>query len=150
MKKIKGVRSMEWLVLEGKQNGFEQCAALRQAVFVEEQHFQQESDAMDDYCLHLLNRNDGIPAATARAWEKEPGHWIVGRVAVSRSLRGRHLGQQLMNQVISELKQRGAKMVELSAQCQAEGFYQKLGFISTGQQHMDEHCPHVTMIKTLP
>ena len=54
-----------------------------------------------------------------------------------------------MNAMMKHLAQQGVREIELSAQCRAAGFYEKLGFIFTGETHMDEYCPHVTMIKTL-
>ena len=91
------------------------------------------------------------PVATCRAFAKEDGsgRWIIGRVAVSLPYRGQRQGEAVMNAMIKHLAQQGVREVELSAQCRAAGFYEKLGFISTGETHMDEYCPHVTMIKTL-
>ena len=70
-------------------------------------------------------------------------------MAVSLPYRGQRQGEAVMNAMIKHLAQQGVREVELSAQCRAAGFYEKLGFISTGETHMDEYCPHVTMIKTL-
>ena len=40
-----------------------EAAAIRQAVFVEEQGFQEEFDAIDRHALHLLLFADGRPVA---------------------------------------------------------------------------------------
>ena len=91
------------------------------------------------------------PVATCRAFAKgdESGRWIIGRVAVSLNYRGQHQGNAVMNAMLKHLSEQGVREVEISAQCRAAGFYEKLGFRSTGETHMDEYCPHVTMLKTL-
>lgn len=35
----------------------------------------------------------------------------------------------------------------LSAQVQAQGFYEKLGYVASGEPYLDEHCPHIHMEK---
>lgn len=142
---------MKTLFFTGKTADFEKAAAIRQAVFVEEQKFHNEFDELDGQCLHCVLEDSQGPAAVCRAYPKEeaPECWIIGRVAVVKAYRGQHLGEQLMKAMISELKRRGAKEIELSAQCRAAGFYVKLGFASTGEKHLDEYCPHVTMVLKL-
>ena len=142
---------MELHFFTGKQPGFEQAAAIRQAVFVEEQGFHNEFDETDETCLHCVISDGPQPVATCRAFAKEDGsgRWIIGRVAVSLPYRGQRQGEAVMNAMMKHLAQQAGREVELSAPCRAAGFYEKLGFISTGETHMDEYCPHVTMIKTL-
>lgn len=38
--------------------------------------------------------------------------------------------------------------IYLSAQLQAKGFYEKLGYLAYGDEYMDEHCPHIMMKKS--
>ncbi len=142
---------MELHFFTGKQPGFEQAAAIRQAVFVEEQGFHNEFDETDETCLHCVISDGPQPVATCRAFAKEDGsgRWIIGRVAVSLPYRGQRQGEAVMKAMMKHLAQHGVREVELSAQCRAAGFYEKLGFICTGETHMDEYCTHVTMIKTL-
>ena len=60
-----------------------EAAAIRQAVFVEEQGFQEEFDAIDRHALHLLLFADGRPVGTLRAFTEDGGtRWHIGRVAV--------------------------------------------------------------------
>lgn len=142
---------MKTLFFTGKTADFEKAAMIRQAVFVEEQKFHNEFDELDAQCLHCVLEDQHGPAAVCRAYPKvnTPDCWIIGRVAVVKAYRGQHLGEQLMNEMIGELRSRGVQEIELSAQCRAAGFYEKLGFISTGEEHLDEYCPHVTMILKL-
>ena len=65
-----------------------EAAAIRQAVFVEEQGFQEEFDAIDRHALHLLLFADGRPVGTLRAFTEDGGtRWHIGRVAVIKSAR---------------------------------------------------------------
>ena len=138
---------MEITIFTGKQPEFLCTAAIRQAVFIEEQGFHNEFDDLDDTATHCLITMDHIPAATSRAYEKEKGHWIIGRVAVMPQYRKQHLGKAAVDAISQRCVENGATLLELSAQVQAEGFYSRLGFTSTGETHMDEFCPHVTMIR---
>ena len=46
-----------------------------------------------------------------------------------------------------EARKRGAEELMLSAQVQARGFYEKLGYSAYGGEYLDEHCPHIAMKK---
>ena len=127
-----------------------EAAAIRQAVFVEEQGFQEEFDAIDRHALHLLLFVDGRPVGTLRAFTEDGGtHWHIGRVAVIQSARQLHLGRRMMDLAEAELRRRGAACIEVSAQCRVQPFYEKCGFTSVGEVYLDEFCPHIRMVKEL-
>ena len=44
---------------------------------------------------------------------------------------------------------KGPALARLGAQAQAKGFYLKNGYTATGEEYMDEYCPHVVMTKQL-
>lgn len=144
---------MKLEVFSGNKNPFFQDAKkLREQIFVQEQKFHDEFDEIDESCLHYVLYDDLHQAmATARSFPSNTDKttWIIGRVAVSFELRGQKIGQKIMNLVLEDLKKRNAQQVELSAQSRASGFYEKLGFRLTGEEHMDEYCPHVTMTLSL-
>lgn len=127
-------------------------AALRQirhAVFVVEQSIPDrlEFDAEDDQATHLLAQNSaGIALGCARLL----ANGLIGRVAVVAQSRGQGLGKSLMEAVIASAQDQGMSQVELHAQADASGFYQKLGFTHTGAKFMEAGIPHVTMQRILP
>ncbi|MDY4474645.1 GNAT family N-acetyltransferase [Mitsuokella sp.] len=41
-------------------------------------------------------------------------------------------------------------LLVLSAQIQARPFYEKLGYRASGEEYLDEYCPHIRMEKELP
>lgn len=123
--------------------------ALRQAVFMEEQGFSYEFDEQDNAALHLVLYDDGEAVACCRMFPDGPGSWHIGRVAVRKDRRGQRLGETIMREAEASLALRGAKRIALSSQVQASGFYKKLGYVQTGGEYLDEHCPHVNMEKLL-
>ena len=121
---------------------------IRQTVFIDEQGFSYEFDEQDNDATHVLVFLDGQPAATGRLFCKD-GEWHIGRVAVRKELRGKHLGECVMNALCEKAKERGAVEMGISAQCRARGFYEKIGFIAHGDVYLDEYCEHIAMTKKL-
>lgn len=120
--------------------------AVREAVFVQEQGFVQEFDVTDQRCLHLLCLADGVPAGCARIFPEGEDCWHVGRVAVYPQYRGLKLGAALVKECHKKILALGGRKALLSAQCQAAGFYEKLGYQVISAPYLDEHCPHVDMV----
>ena len=128
----------------------EEAKNIRITVFVEEQGFQNEIDENDNTAVHALLFRDGQAVATARMYEKDNGKaFYLGRIAVLKEFRGLNLGFEIVQAMVERAKALGAEKCELSAQCQAMGFYQKLGFKEEGETYLDEHCPHIHMEKSL-
>ena len=72
-----------------------QARQIRISVFMDEQGFTEEFDALDEICTHLVMFDRDIPVATCRIWLAEDG-WHVGRLAVIKFYRGRGLGQDML------------------------------------------------------
>ena len=66
----------------------EGCAAVRKAVFMEEQGFQQEFDDVDDRAYHVLIQDGERPVATGRLFTEDGETYLIGRVAVLSAYRG--------------------------------------------------------------
>lgn len=121
---------------------------IREEVFIKEQHFQNEFDDLDEISYHLVITKKNHPVATGRFYKKNDDY-IIGRVAVLKSYRKNHYGQDVMDLLEKKIKELGGTHVVLSAQVQASGFYEKRGYQKTGEQYLDEYCPHIKMIKNL-
>lgn len=127
-----------------------QAAAIRQEVFVEEQGFHNEFDDIDPIAVHLLVLEGENPVAVGRTFPDETGKiWHLGRICVRKPWRGCHLGSKVMKGLEAAAKERGAEKLVLSAQVQAKGFYEKLGYHPYGEEYLDELCPHIAMEKTI-
>lgn len=127
--------------------------ALRSNVFVVEQNcVYQDLDYKDQKAIHVLGYvNDKLSGYT-RVFG--PGdyfeHASIGRVIVSQSERGKHLGHTLMQASISVLKERfPITQIEISAQSYLEGFYKTHGFEASGSEYLEDGIPHKKMIKKL-
>ncbi len=122
--------------------------AIRHAVFVIEQGVpaELEHDADDADALHLLVRDDsGTAIATARLLRN--GH--IGRMAVLPAWRGRGIGRALMQHLIRHAEHRGLEQLFLHAQCQAEPFYRRFGFVAQGDVFDEAGIAHQTMTRSL-
>jgi YbgC/YbaW family acyl-CoA thioester hydrolase len=126
--------------------------ALRTAVFVEEQRIPKELewDAADETALHAVAYNRlGQAVATGRLLAYQPGVAKIGRMAVTRVMRGGHLGQQVLRALLAAAAQRGEREVVLHAQRSAEGFYRRLGFEQRGEPFEEAGIAHLEMFVRL-
>ena len=124
------------------------AAPLRTEVFVEEQEIPQdlEWDEHDVTALHALVVNKlGQPVATGRLLQPQPKIAQIGRMAVSKPLRGGSLGRMVMDAFIEAARKRGDHEVILHAQCSAEGFYRRMGFKAHGEVLQDAGIDHIEM-----
>ncbi|KIQ61771.1 acetyltransferase [Kitasatospora griseola] len=135
--------------------------AVRRAVFVEEQEIpaELEYDEYDATSAHLLAvGEDGAPLGTARLISGAEalaltggiaGRVLLGRLAVVPAARGTGLGVRLVRAVEELGREHGATELELHAQVQALGFYERLGYAAHGPEYDDAGIPHRTMTRVL-
>ncbi|WP_100835786.1 GNAT family N-acetyltransferase [Kitasatospora fiedleri] len=134
---------------------------VRHEVFVVEQQVpaELEYDEYDATSAHLLAVGpDGAALGTARMISGAQalgltggveGRVLLGRLAVVGSARGTGLGARLVRAVEELGRERGAREVELHAQVQALGFYERLGYVAEGPVYDDAGIPHRTMTRVL-
>lgn len=121
-----------------------EAIAIRKTVFVEEQGFVDEFDEIDATAAHVLLYVKDTPVAVCRVFQGTPG-WMVGRFAVLKEYRDRHLGSRLMDAAKDHVRACGGQELYLHAQYQAAPFYEKQGFRSFGEIDYEENCPHIWM-----
>ncbi|MER7754007.1 GNAT family N-acetyltransferase [Kitasatospora sp. NPDC097643] len=134
---------------------------VRREVFIVEQGIpeDEEWDDLDGTSEHLLAFGaDGEALGTARLIHGEQalkltggieGRMLLGRLAVRRAARGTGLGAELVRAVEAAARARGAVEMELHAQVQALGFYERLGYAAEGPEYLDGGIPHRTMTRVL-
>ncbi|MEV6837410.1 GNAT family N-acetyltransferase [Streptomyces sp. NPDC051133] len=139
----------------------EACFAVRKEVFVVEQGVAEdiEYDAYDAVAVHVLAvREDGVPLGTGRLLHGEaaagktggdPSVGSLGRLAVSREARGLGVGAALVRAIEDAAHARGLTAVDLHAQTQALGFYERLGYVAYGPEFRDAGLPHRAMRRAL-
>jgi YbgC/YbaW family acyl-CoA thioester hydrolase len=131
----------------------EAARAVRTEVFVQEQQIpvELEWDEEDAGALHAVAFNRlGMPVATGRLLQHAPGVARIGRMAVTRVLRGGGLGRDILQLLAQAAAQRGDREVLLHAQRSAEAFYARLGFVARGQPFDEAGIAHIEMARALP
>lgn len=128
----------------------QEAVQIRMAVFVEEQGFNEEFDTIDDISTHLVLFCDDKAAAVCRFYFDDiKKEYLIGRLAVLPQYRGKGYGADLVIQAERMIRSRGGSSISLHSQCQAQRFYEKLGFSAYGESDFDEDCPHQWMTKSL-
>ena len=126
--------------------------SLRFEVFCDEQEYprdleQDEHDFSDG--LHLAVYDDEVLVACGRIVDLGNGLFKAGRIAVKKAYRKTGLGKYIMDRITEKVKALFGTDIYISAQTQAIGFYEKMGFVPYGIEYMDENIPHVDMKKSL-
>lgn len=127
--------------------------SIRFAVFCDEQGV-EKSHEIDEYdepkmAKHLVLYESETPIATARFFRENGNIWHIGRIAVIKAQRGSGLGRKVLEIAESEMKSYGAAKITISAQTQAQGFYEALGYTAYGDIYPEENIPHIAMEKAL-
>ena len=125
---------------------------VRTEVFIDEQHIalDMEWDDLDVDAIHAVAINRlGQPVAAGRLLQHAPGVSKIGRMAVSRVLRGAHLGKDILGALSQIAQNRGDHEICLHAQRSAEGFYRRLGFLPRGEPFTEAGIAHIEMHRPL-
>ena len=123
---------------------------IREAVFINEQKFKNEFDDIDNRAYHIVIYYNKKASATGRIYKKNNSDiYVLGRIAVLKEYRNLKIGSLIVKQLEKQAIKQNAKLVELSAQVRAKGFYQKLGYHVISDEYLDEFVPHVLMQKQL-
>ena len=121
----------------------------RQSIFVVEQRSPYpDLDGLDQAAWHLLLQAEGSLVGYLRLIPVSgpPSLVITGRVAVSRSLRGRGLGRRLVEEALVFCRDRFApQQIALGAQLQLVPFYESFGFVLISEPYEDFGVAHVKM-----
>jgi predicted GNAT family N-acyltransferase len=128
---------------------------IRLEVFVKEQGVPRELE-LDEYdespssSHHFIVLENGQAIATGRWKEYEPGVAKLQRIAVRKPYRGLGVGKFLIQGMEEEARRLGYEAALLDAQCSAESFYSKLGYLTESlEPFLDANIPHVRMRRRL-
>lgn len=119
---------------------------LRAEVFLLEQGIVcQDMDRKDYDSLHCMVKSDGEIVGYLRAFlSDDKSDAVIGRVVTSQHRNG--IGRYLTSESIESVKKHfGVSGIIVYAQIQAEGFYEKMGFVRVSDEYIKEGIPHVTM-----
>ncbi|GAE30755.1 GNAT family N-acetyltransferase [Halalkalibacter hemicellulosilyticus] len=124
---------------------------VRTKVFVSEQQvpLNEEIDQYEEEAIHFVMYNNGLPVGAGRLRFIED-FGKIERICLLKEARGTGAGQALMKKIQETAYSNGYNKLKLNAQCQAEGFYKKLGYVTVSNEpFLDAGIPHVTMEKNL-
>lgn len=128
----------------------EEAKALRITVFVDEQGFQEEFDEADNGAVHIVAFDNGKPVATCRIVKDGIDNRIIlGRICVSKELRGKSIGFEMLDYAAERIKEMGENEIYIHSQYQAKGFYEKCGYTAFGELEYEQDCPHIWMKKSI-
>lgn len=124
---------------------------LRSEVFVIEQNcIYHDPDGKDLLAWHLMGMKDNTLVAYTRILAPgisypEPA---IGRVVTAASVRKEGLGRELMQRSIEACENIfGKTSISLGAQVYLKKFYESLGFVTAGEEYIEDGIPHVTMTR---
>lgn len=122
---------------------------LRVATFVVAQkRIYQEVDDNDAIAVHVFDTENDAVIAYARVFKH--GETVTfGRVVTAESHRGTGLGNTLMTQIMTAIDAHFKGLpIEIEAQVQVQGYYEKFGFTAVGEPFIFESTPHIKMVHT--
>lgn len=70
----------------------------------------------------------------------------IGRVSISRRLRGQRLGLELMKLGMAFCSSKWDSDIRISGQAYLQGFYEALGFVIVRGPYMEDDIPHYEML----
>jgi ElaA protein len=127
--------------------------ALRAEVFCVEQNCPyQDMDGKDLQSWHNMGRDENGKLVVYTRLLPEGlsyiGYTSIGRVVNSPLVRGTGVGKILMQDSINKaIELFGNQPIKIGAQTYALGFYERLGFVSTGEEYLEDDIPHTKMVR---
>jgi ElaA protein len=130
-------------------DGVYDMLALRCRIFILEQGPYLDPDGLDRQSWHLLGR-DGSGELRAYLRVVDPGLKFeepsLGRVVLDKAMRGSGAGDDLVREGVQRCVQvwpgRG---IRISAQAHLQRFYGRQGFVTVGDEYLEDNIPHVEM-----
>ncbi|MBB1079201.1 GNAT family N-acetyltransferase [Limosilactobacillus sp. STM2_1] len=127
-----------------------QIMVLRAKVFVvAQQRVYQDPDNRDQQAIHLFKHDqDGKVIAYARVFLINDQQTVTfGRVVTSNKVRGQGIGGQLLDKIMEVIRDNyPGKLIEIEAQEQVQGFYERANFVSEGEPFIYKSTPHIKMV----
>lgn len=133
---------------------YRRCLEIRRIVFIDGQSvpIELEFDGLDPEAIHFLargqNREERGALGTARMRIVD-GVAKAERIAVLEESRGLGIGRALLESIEAVARTKGLDSIRLNAQVQAAGFYEKLGYVASGEIFIEAGIDHRQMAKNL-
>ena len=122
-----------------------------EVVVIEQKCIYQYADGKDAQSFHLMGFDTAdkliayariLPAGLSY---KEVS---IGRVVIPKKLRRKSIGKELMLKTLDSVKNiYGNVPIRISAQMYLKEFYTDLGFVTVGDEYLEDNIPHLEMLK---
>ena len=109
-----------------------------------------EKDESDDSALHLIAVCDRQIIGSARLRELSTELGSIAYVAVIPEFQSQGVGTALIKQLIETAKKKHLKSLRVMTRIAASRFYQRIGFLESGQEFDFLGIPHQFMYFNLP
>ena len=124
---------------------------LRQEVFVVEQNCPYlDADDKDQHSLHVLgldeNKNLQCYARLLPEGISYDNYASIGRILTGPYCRGTGEGARLMAKSIEICQEKFSAPIKISAQVYAIPFYERFGFVTVGEEYLEDDIPHIGMV----
>lgn len=135
-----------------EEHDLKKALQIRNKVFVEEQGvpLENEFDEFDTLngtaCEHILVYYNDQPVGTGRVRIVD-GVGKLERICILEAYRKFGLGKTIIKKLEEIAAAKDVCRVKLHGQTQAEGFYKKLGYLTSSDVFIEEDIPHVLMVK---
>lgn len=132
------------------QADFFKIMRIRTDVFIIEQNVDVdiELDEYDYDAIQIIAYDNDTAVGCARVLFVN-NEVSIGRIAVVKEYRKMHVGEGMMNFIFNLDELKDTKEIIIHAQCSAQGFYEKLGFVQTSDVYQEANIDHIMMVKTL-
>ncbi|WP_442508466.1 GNAT family N-acetyltransferase [Novipirellula sp. SH528] len=143
--------SIQFVPIEFQSDVYRQSIALRHAVLRQPLGlaYSESQLAAEHDQLHFGMLSGNALLACVSVILLSPSEAKIRQMAVDAALQGRGIGSDLLGRVELELKSRGVQCIELHAREVAVGFYERLGYMVTGEPFTEVTLPHIKMTKTM-
>ena len=141
------IKKWEDLSIEEVQSIF----SLRSEVFIVEQECPfQDVDGRDPEADHLLLYDNNMLCGYTRIFTRNTyfKEASFGRTVVKKKHRGKGYGHVLVKESLKFLKRKKENIIKISAQSYLIGFYSSHGFITKGDEYLEDNIPHTAMFYT--
>ena len=127
---------------------------IRERVFIGEQQIAEaiERDGLDELAWHFVAWDGSAACGTARVFGLDGDHRPIapsgakvikiGRMAVLPEQRRHGIGRLLLDAAIDHARAHGIDTAELSAQEYVVPFYERAGFVASGDRYEEAGIPH--------
>jgi len=128
-------------------SGLIEITTIEQTGYISQSHLQELEKEKSDILIGCFDEDklEGCCLLT----ETGQGEVRLRQMAVISGLQGKGLGRALMQFAENIARDRGYKKITMHARKTAIGFYEKLGYKTTGNEFVEVTVPHFTMEKNL-